>query len=130
MSQFRPTGQLQIAGAYDYTIPGTITQASRSLSDRLNDPHIERNDLTSQLVVDQPILTGGRASGALRVALATSAAGRESLRGVEGDLLVELIAAYSDVRAATYADPGWNEFVRDAMPLVRGGTRRFHHRQR
>ena len=98
MSQFRPTGQVQIAGAYDYTIPGSITQASRSLSDRLNDPHIERNDLTSQLVIDQPILTGGRATGALRVALATSAAGRESLRGAEGDLLVELIAAYSDVR--------------------------------
>jgi hypothetical protein len=36
------------------------------------------------------------------------------------------LAAYSDVRAATYADPLWNDFVRDAMPLVRGGTRRFH----
>lgn len=38
---------------------------------------------------------------------------------------LETLAAYSDVRAATFADPGWNAFVRDAMPLVRGGTRRF-----
>lgn len=40
---------------------------------------------------------------------------------------IESLAAYSVMRAKTYADPGWNEFVRDAMPLVRGGTRRFHH---
>ena len=35
------------------------------------------------------------------------------------------LAAYSDLRAATYADPAWNTFVLEAMPLVRGGTRRF-----
>ena len=39
---------------------------------------------------------------------------------------LDSIAAYSPLRAATYADPAWNEFVRDAMPLVRGGARRFH----
>jgi hypothetical protein len=38
---------------------------------------------------------------------------------------LDTLAAYSPLRAKTYADPGWNEFVRDAMPLVRGGTRRF-----
>ena len=40
---------------------------------------------------------------------------------------LDSLAAYSDLRAKTYAEPSWNEFVRDAMPLVRGGTRRFHH---
>lgn len=98
LSQFRPTGQLQVSGAYEHVIPGTITQSSRPLSDRLNNPNINRNDLTSQLIVDQPITTGGRAQGALAVALSTSAAGREALRGAEGDLLVDLIASYSDVR--------------------------------
>jgi hypothetical protein len=39
---------------------------------------------------------------------------------------VDSLAAYSDLRAKTYFDPDWNRFVRDAMPLVRGGTRRFH----
>ncbi len=40
---------------------------------------------------------------------------------------LDSVAAYSELRARTYADPGWNDFVRDAMPLVRGGSRRFHH---
>lgn len=38
---------------------------------------------------------------------------------------LDSMAAYSDLRAKTYADPSWNEFVRDAMPLVQGGSRRF-----
>ena len=40
---------------------------------------------------------------------------------------LDSVTAYSDLRAKTYADPGWNDFVREAMPLVSGGTRRFHH---
>lgn len=98
MSQTRPSAQLQLSGGYELTLPGSITQANRPLSDRLNDPNIERNDLASQFVIDQPLYTGGRASSALRAALAGSAAGRETLRGAEGDLLVDLIAAYTDVR--------------------------------
>lgn len=98
LSGLRPTAQLQVSGVYDYIIPGTITQAGRPISDRLNDPHIQRNNLSTQLVIDQPLTTGGRVQGATRVAVAGSAAGREALRGAEGDLLVELIAAYSDVR--------------------------------
>jgi hypothetical protein len=35
------------------------------------------------------------------------------------------LADYSDLRARTYADPGWKAFVRDAMPMVVGGSRRF-----
>jgi outer membrane protein len=98
MARLRPQVRGEIAGAYQLTMPGNITQSGRSLSDRLNDPNIEQNELSSQLVVDQPISTGGRASSAIRVALANGAAGRETLRGSEGDLLVDLIGAYSDVR--------------------------------
>lgn len=98
LSQTRPRLQAQVSGGYDITLPGAITQAGRSLSDRLNNPNIERNDLTSQLVLDQPLSTGGRAASALRAAMANSEAGRASLRGSEGDLLVDLISAYSDVR--------------------------------
>lgn len=98
MAQARPQVQAQITGGYELTLPGAITNANRSVSDRLNDPNIEKNDLTSQLIIDQPIWTGGRATSALRAAMAGSAAGRATLRGAEGDLLVDLIAAYSDVR--------------------------------
>lgn len=103
MARTRPTVSVQVSGGYDLILPGTITQAARPLSDRLNNPNIERNDLASQLVIDQPLYTGGRGHGAYRTALATSAAGRATLRGAEGDLLVELIAAYADVRRDTRA---------------------------
>ncbi len=98
MSQTRPQVQMQVSGGYELTLPGAITQSNRSVADRLANPNIERNDLASQVVIDQPIFTGGRASSALRAATANSAAGRQTLRGAEGDLLVDLIAAYSDVR--------------------------------
>lgn len=103
LSQTRPTAQLQVSSGYDRTYPGAITQAPRPLVDRLNNPNIERNDLATQLVIDQPLLTGGRARADVRFARAEIAAGREALRGVEGDLLVDLIAAYADVRRDTQA---------------------------
>ncbi len=98
LSQTRATVQAQIAGGYDYTDPGRITQASRPLVDRLNDPNIERNDIGGQIVIDQPLSTGGRAQADIRAAGADIRAGREALRSSEGDLLVDLIAAYADVR--------------------------------
>lgn len=101
LSQTRPTLSTQVSGRYDLILPGSATNASRPISDRLNDPNIERNELTSQLVLDQPLYTGGRAASALRAALANGVAGRATLRGIEGDLLLELIAAYSDVRRDT-----------------------------
>lgn len=101
LSQARPTAELQVAGGYELTLPGDITDAARSLSDRLNDPNIERNDISSQLVIDQPLWTGGRASRAVDAATAASLAGRESLRGTEGDILLDVVVAYADVRRDT-----------------------------
>lgn len=103
LSRTRATVQLQAAAGYDYTDPGAITQAGRPLVDRLNSPDIERNDVTTQLAVDQPLWTGGRARADALAARADSAAGREALRGTEGDLLVNLIAAYADVRRDSQA---------------------------
>ena len=103
LSGIRPTVDAQVSGNYDYIIPGTITQSGRPLSDRLNDPHIQRNAVATQIIATQPITTGGRVRSATNAAIAASAAGRESLRGVEGDVLVALIAAYCDVRRDTRA---------------------------
>lgn len=101
LSRARPSVELQVAGGYDLTLPGDITDASRTLSDRLNFPNIERNDISSQLVIDQPLWTGGRASGAVRVASAASLTGQESLRSTQGDILLNLVEAYADVRRDT-----------------------------
>lgn len=101
MAQARPTAQAQIEGGYALTLPGDVTNAARSLSDRLNDPNVQKNDMTSQLVADQPLWTGGRVSSALRASTAASMAGRQSLRVSEGDLLLDLIMAYADIRRDT-----------------------------
>lgn len=103
LARTRATAQLQAASGYDYTDPGAMTQATRPLTDRLNSPYIERNDVTTQLIVDQPLWTGGRAYAEASAVRAEIAAGREALRGVEGDLLVDVIAAYVDVRRDTKA---------------------------
>lgn len=110
LSQARPMVQLQVAGGYELILPGDITDAARPLSDRLNNPTIERDDLVSQLVVDQPLWTGGRVSTAVDAAEAASLAGQEALRGSEGDILFNLVVAYVDVRrdAAILAIRGRN----------------------
>ncbi|MCY3577432.1 MAG: NIPSNAP family protein [bacterium] len=38
---------------------------------------------------------------------------------------IDSLRAYSDLRATTIADPHWTAFVKDAMPLVKGGSRHF-----
>ena len=38
---------------------------------------------------------------------------------------IDSLSAYSDLRAITIADSYWTAFVKEAMPLVRGGSRRF-----
>lgn len=98
LSQLRASAQMQVSGGYEHIDPGRITQSSRPLVDRLNDPIIDRNDLGAQLIIDQPLSTGGRAKADIRAAGAQIRAGREALRGAEGDLLVDVIAAYADVR--------------------------------
>lgn len=98
LARARTTLDLQVSGQYDLTLPGRTTQASRPLVDRLNDPNIERNTLASSLIADQPLYAGGRISSAVASARAGIEAGREALRADEGDMLVNLIAAYSDVR--------------------------------
>ena len=98
LSELRPTTQVQVSGGYDYTDPGRITQAARPVADRLDHPHIERNDLDAQFIVDQPLYTGGRATADIAAAGQDIRVGREALRGTEGDLLVNVITAYVDVR--------------------------------
>ncbi len=98
LAELRPTAQLQITGNYTRTVPGRITQASRPLIDRLTSPTIDTNRLAAEVVVDQPLSTGGRASADADAARAAIMAGREDLRGSEGDLLLRVITAYTDIR--------------------------------
>lgn len=97
-AELRPSADVQVTGAYSRIVPGRITQANRSPLDRLRSPNIVSNTLSAEVAAEQPLYTGGRASADIAAANADIRAGREALRGVEGDLLLQTIGAYVDVR--------------------------------
>ena len=99
LSELRPTSQLQITGQYDKTVPGETSQANRLFA---TSPIITSNSLGAQLIVNQPLYTGGRASADISAANAAINAGRAGLLAAEGDLLLQTITAYLDVRRDAY----------------------------
>jgi outer membrane protein len=101
MSELRPTSELQLTSQYSKTVPGRTTQANRSVTDRLSSSIITSNSLGAQLIVTQPLYTGGKASADIAGAQAAIRAGRAGLQATEGDLLLQTISAYMDVRRDT-----------------------------
>jgi len=97
-AELRPTARIDVTGNYDKTVPGRTTQAARSPIDRANSAIITSNSLGARAIVDQPIYTGGRATADIAAAVASVRAGRQALRGNEGDLLAQVITAYVDIR--------------------------------
>ena len=98
LAELRPTAQLQVTGNFTRTAPGRITQATRPLLDRLNNPVFNQNRVTTEVVVDQPLYTGGRATANALVSRGAIGAGREDLRVTEGDLFLRVISAYAAIR--------------------------------
>ena len=97
-AELRPSADVQVTGTYSKIVPGQITQANRSPVDRLLSPNIISNTLNAEVAAEQPLYTGGRASADIAAAKADIRAGREGLRSVEGDLLLQTIGAFVDVR--------------------------------
>lgn len=60
--------------------------------------YVEGNSNNASLVVEQPLFTGGRATADIRGSEAQIRSGRETLRVVEGDVLLQVVSAYADVR--------------------------------
>lgn len=84
----------QISSSYNYNerdVPGSIFGPGTEEKDK---------DYTRsrQLVLAQPLYTGGRLTARLNTAEAQIKAGRESLRRAEYDLLTRVVAAYVGVR--------------------------------
>jgi outer membrane protein len=98
LSELRPTSELQVTGQYQKIVPGRTTQATRFGA---SSPIEVSNSLGAQLIVNQPLSTGGRATADISAAQAGIRAGRAGLRAAEGDLLLQTIAAYLDVRRDT-----------------------------
>lgn len=100
LAETRPNAALTVTGLYSKTVPGGTTQATRFFAPS---PIITSNSQTTVATLNQPLLTGGRASADREAALAEVGAGRETLRGTEGTLLLNVISAYADIRRDTQA---------------------------
>jgi len=98
LSELRPTTAMQISGGYSKTVPGQTTQLSRLFSGTYTSPLITSNAMAAQVTLNQPVYTGGKAAADRDAAIAEIRAGREQLRGSEGDLLLQVITSYADVR--------------------------------
>lgn len=115
LSELRPTSSVQVTGAYDKTVPGRTTQATR-LFDR--SAIITSNTANVQATIVQPLSTGGKAAADRDVALAEIRAGRQQLRGVEGDLLLQVVTSYVDVRKDTEELRLYAAFLRQLQATV------------
>jgi outer membrane protein len=96
-SELRPTATLQVTGGYQRSQLG---RASRN-ADPFTPGITGSPDDTGDVIIDQPIYTGGKASADRRVAEANVHTAREGLRSAEGDLMLAVITAYMDVQSYT-----------------------------
>lgn len=93
----RPSAELQFSGEYVGSRAGDNTQALRLVADPTVGRHLDTNQSDVRLVVEQLLYSGGRASSGIDAAAFRVQAGREALRSLEGDLLLQVITTYADV---------------------------------
>lgn len=114
-SQLRPSAELDVTGTYARTVEGRATQRANPFGPEAFD----RNSNQAEVVLNQPIYMGGRATAARQSAIATIRSGRETLRGTEGDLLLAVITAYVDVRRYSDALGVWRASVAELEKLTK-----------
>ncbi len=88
LSELRPTTRVEVTGDYSRTVPGGAAAS----------PNVYSNAAAGNLIVEQPLLTGGQATADIATADAAVRAGRAQLRTVEGDLFLKVVTAYANVR--------------------------------
>lgn len=93
----RPSAEFQFSGEYVDSRAGFATQALRLVADPTVGRRLESNRSDVRVVVEQLLYSGGQAASGIEAANYRVQAGREALRSVEGDLLLQVITAYADV---------------------------------
>jgi outer membrane protein len=94
----RPSAELQVSADYADNRFGDSAQALRLVADPTVGRRLETNQGQAMVVLEQPLYSGGQASGAIEGAALRIRGGRTALRVSEGDLLLQVIATYADVR--------------------------------
>jgi len=98
LSEFGPTVSYQVQASYDREHLSKNARAAERLKQTNIPDYSEQNTYVGQLVVSQPLYTGGRFTSELRAADATVKAGREALRTTEANVLYGTILSYADLR--------------------------------
>lgn len=112
-AQLRPNAEVNVNASYGRTVRGRLSQQANPFS-----PEAFNDDTSqAQVVLNQPLYTGGRATAAHDSALAIIGEEREVLRGAEGDLLLAVITAYVDVRRYAAILVIWKSSV-DALAKI------------
>ena len=109
-SQLRPSAEMDVTGIYARTVEGHAVAKPQSFN---------RNSNQAELVLTQPIYTGGRATAARDAAISAIRSGRETLRATEGDLLISVITAYVDVRRYSATLRVWSASVDELSKITK-----------
>ena len=90
--------QVNLTGQYGYE--NALVQQPSSIFAAASTSTFQAGTGSADLSLTQPLYTGGKVDAAVRGASASILAGRDSLRQAEGQLLVSVVTAYTDVRTA------------------------------
>ncbi|KSB87930.1 hypothetical protein AS593_18620 [Caulobacter vibrioides] len=102
-SGVRPSAEMRVTADYADNRFGDSAQALRQVADPTVGRRLEANQGQAMVILEQPLYSGGQASGAIDAAALRIRGGRTALRASEGDLLLQVIAAYADVRRDSQA---------------------------
>lgn len=106
-SELRPQASVEIDGTYEYLKRGRASLAD----DPFLNSRISQKQGQATLTLTQPIYTGGHAAADIAMAQADIQSDRQALRRGEGDILLQVITAYLDVRRYQASVEVWEESV-------------------
>ncbi len=94
---FGPTVQVQATGTYTQQKLGKSNEAVQRAGNPDAPKFIGQNSGDANLIVEQPLYTGGRTEAEVKSAEARIRAGREALRATEANVTLAVIQAYTDI---------------------------------
>jgi len=112
-SELRPQASVELDGTYEYLKRGRASLADNPFLSR----QLSQTQAQATLTVTQPIYTGGHAAADIAKAEANIQSDRQALRRGEGDILLQVITAYVDVRRYQASVEVWQESVAELEKL-------------
>jgi outer membrane protein len=97
LSALGPTVQVQFVASDQRNWLGKSARATQRLTTAQLPDYLEQNSGQGEIIVSQPLYTGGRASAQIDSAAAKVRAGREGLKATEANLMLSVVQVYADL---------------------------------